>query len=103
MGEFAQNYEGDAFYEGDVGRGKNKVSHLDTSLQNVDWENMTNKQFKKWSKGLDPTQQQSIFGSEEWANVYQKPVQDPWAWQYESGTKGLNEAQRAYLASLRDK
>ena len=104
MGKFAGDYEGDATYTGEIGRGKNKTTVENASLRNVDWENMTKKQYKRWSKSLTPSQQTSIFGSEAWGNIYQRPDSNPLG--LGSGTdslSGLNEAQRAYLASLSNK
>ena len=97
-----ENYEGDAFYNGDVGRGKNKVSHdklLNSNECRLGEYDSTNN--SRIGLKVYPLLDNKVFlGAEAWANIYQKPEQDPWAWQYEGGTKGLNKAQLAYLAII---
>jgi len=73
---------GDFTYTGQVGRGKNKMTFEDTLLTDINFDDMTNKQWKDWSGGLDAEQSGKIFGSEAWSNLYQKPDYDPFAWQY---------------------
>ena len=101
MQKYSADYTGDVTYTGDVGRGKNKITLEDANLQDVNFEDMTNKQWKDWTGGLDAQQSKSIFGSEAWSNLYQKPVQDPMAWQFGGGTSGITEEEKEMILRAR--